>query len=62
MTGTWASSSRGQPEALCATLGHPRLVSGAMVEAAPALRGVLRSLGRHRLRGVREAREVFTVA
>ncbi|HSD33966.1 MAG TPA: adenylate/guanylate cyclase domain-containing protein, partial [Alphaproteobacteria bacterium] len=44
-------------EALCQTLGSPLLVSDSFVRAAPSVR--LKSLGRHRLRGVREPREVF---
>jgi adenylate cyclase len=49
-------------EGLCKTLGRQLLVSDAVVAAAPDLRARLRSLGHHRLRGVREAREVFTDA
>jgi adenylate cyclase len=47
-------------EGLCKELGRHLLVSDAVLRAAPALRPRLRSLGRHRLRGVREPREVFT--
>jgi adenylate cyclase len=47
-------------EALCKELGRHLLISDSFVRAAPALRARLRSLGRHRLRGVREPREVFT--
>lgn len=47
-------------EALCKTLGRHLLISDSFVRAAPALRLQLRSLGHHRLRGVREPREVFT--
>jgi len=47
-------------EALCKELGRNLLISDSFVRAAPALRPQLRSLGRHRLRGVREPREVFT--
>ncbi len=49
-------------EALCKELGLNLLVSDSFVGAAPGLRGQLRPLGRHRLRGVREAREIFTRA
>jgi len=49
-------------EALCKTLGRNLLVSDSFVRAAPALRAQLRSLGRHKLRGVREEREVFAPA
>ncbi len=47
-------------EGLCKELGRHLLISDAVLRAAPALRPRLRSLGRHRLRGVREPREVFT--
>jgi adenylate cyclase len=46
-------------EALCQHLDQPLLVSDALVQVAPALRQRLTSLGRHHLRGVREAREAF---
>ena len=49
-------------EALCKTLGRNLLVSDSFVRAAPALRAQLRSLGRHKLRGVREEQEVFAPA
>jgi len=49
-------------EALCKELGHPLLVSQAFAEAAADSRGHLVSLGRHRLRGVREEAELFTLA
>jgi adenylate cyclase len=49
-------------EGLCKHLGRTLLVSDAFVRAAPGLRGTLRSLGVHRLRGVREPREVFGLA
>ena len=48
-------------EALCKELGRNLLISDSFVRAAPALRPRLRSLGRDRLRGVREEREVFTI-
>jgi adenylate cyclase len=47
-------------EGLCKELGRNLLISDSFVRSAPALRPRLQSLGRHRLRGVREAREVFT--
>lgn len=47
-------------EGLCKELGRNLLISDSFVRAAPALRPRLQSLGRHRLRGVREPREVFT--
>jgi adenylate cyclase len=46
-------------EGLCKEVGRHLLISESFVQAAPALRMQLRSLGHHRLRGVREAREVF---
>jgi adenylate cyclase len=49
-------------EALCKELGLNLLASESFVHAAPALRRRMRSLGRHRLRGIREPREVFTRA
>jgi len=49
-------------EGLCKELGLDLLISQSFANAAPALRPQLRSLGRHGLRGVREAQEVFTVA
>jgi adenylate cyclase len=47
-------------ESLCKALGRNLLISDSFVRAAPALRPQLQSLGLHRLRGVREPREVFT--
>jgi adenylate cyclase len=47
-------------EGLCKDLGVPLLISDSFVRAAPTLRPRLRSLGHHKLRGVRELREVFT--
>ncbi len=47
-------------EALCKELGRNLLIFDSFVRAAPTLRLQLRSLGLHRLRGVREPREVFT--
>ena len=49
-------------EGLCKELDTPILVSASFARAAPALRDQLRSVGRHRLRGVRETQEVFTIA
>ncbi len=49
-------------ELLCKQLGHPLLVSQAFAEAASESRSHLMSLGRHRLRGVREEAELFTLA
>jgi adenylate cyclase len=48
-------------EVLCKELGHPLLVSQAFAEAAIDSRSHLVSLGRHRLRGVREEAELFTL-
>lgn len=45
-------------ESLCKVLGVPLLLTGAFVEAAG--HPDVRSLGRHALRGVREAPEIFT--
>lgn len=49
-------------EALCEPLGQALLVSQAFAEAATASRDRLVSLGRHRLRGVREETELFGLA
>lgn len=49
-------------ETLCKDVSQHLLVSDSFVRTAPELRPELRSLGLHRLRGVREPREVFTVA
>ena len=48
-------------EGLCKVLGRPILISESFVQAAQGVRGQLLSVGRHALRGVREAREVFTI-
>jgi adenylate cyclase len=48
-------------EILCKELGHPLLVSQAFADAAADSRNHLMSLGRHRLRGVREETELFTL-
>jgi adenylate cyclase len=49
-------------EVLCKELGQPLLVSEAFAEAATASRAHLVSLGRHRLRGVRDETELFGLA
>jgi adenylate cyclase len=49
-------------EALCGPLGRPLLVSQAFAAAASGSRKHLVSLGRHRLRGVREDTELFTLS
>jgi adenylate cyclase len=49
-------------EMLCKELGHNLLVSQAFAGAATRSREHLVSLGRHRLRGVREETELFTLA
>lgn len=49
-------------EVLCKELGQPLLISEAFAEAATASRAHLVSLGRHRLRGVRDETELFTLA
>lgn len=49
-------------EALCEPLGQALLMSRAFAEAATASRDRLVSLGRHRLRGVREETELFGLA
>ena len=49
-------------EKLCEPLGQSLLVSQAFAEAATASRGRLVSLGRHKLRGVREETELFGLA
>jgi adenylate cyclase len=49
-------------EALCKELGQALLVSQAFAEAAIASRSHLVSLGHHRLRGVRDETELFTLA
>jgi adenylate cyclase len=48
-------------QGLCKELGTPILISKSFVEAAEGVREQLLSVGRHLLRGVREAQEVFTV-
>lgn len=49
-------------EVLCKELGYPLLVSDAFAAAADDSRGHLVSLGLHRLRGVRDQTELFTLA
>jgi adenylate cyclase len=49
-------------EFLCKSLGHNLLVSQAFAAAAGANRERLVSVGRHRLRGVREETELFALA
>ena len=48
-------------EGLCKVLGKPILISKSFVQAAQGARELLLSMGRHPLRGVREAQEVFTI-
>jgi len=48
-------------EGLCKVLGRPILISESFVQAAHGVRGQLLPVGRHALRGVREAREVLTI-
>ncbi len=48
-------------ELLCKELGHPLLVSQAFADATSGTRVPLVSVGRHRLRGVREEAELFTL-
>jgi adenylate cyclase len=49
-------------EVLCKELGHPLLMSEAFASAAISSRPHLVSLGRHRLRGVRDDTELFGLA
>jgi adenylate cyclase len=48
-------------EGLCKELGKPILISESFVQAAQGVRELFLSVGRHPLRGVREAQEVFTI-
>jgi adenylate cyclase len=48
-------------QALCKELGRSILISKSFVQAAQGVREQLLSVGWHPLRGVREAREVFTI-
>mgnify|MGYP002629762430 CR=1 FL=1 len=48
-------------EALCQELGHHLLVSESFARAATACADQLIPLGRHELRGVRRAQEIYTV-
>jgi adenylate cyclase len=49
-------------EVLCKDLGQPLLISAAFADSATSSRAHLVSLGRHRLRGVREETELFGLA
>ncbi len=49
-------------EALCETLDRKVLLSAALAAAAEGCAARLEPLGRHTLRGVREAREIFALA
>jgi adenylate cyclase len=49
-------------EVLCETLGRKVLVSAELAAAAEGCAARLEPLGRHALRGVREAREIFALA
>ena len=49
-------------ELLCKELGHPLLVSKAFAESAMNSSSHLVSVGRHRLRGVRDQAELFTLS
>ena len=48
-------------EGLCKVLGKPILISNSFAQAAEGVQEPLLSVGRHPLRGVREAHEVFTI-
>ena len=48
-------------EGLCKVLGKPILISNSFAQAAKGVQEPLLSVGRHPLRGVREAHEVFTI-
>ena len=48
-------------EKLCKDLRMPILISKSFVQAAQGVRELFSSVGRHPLRGVREAQEVFTI-
>jgi len=48
-------------EGLCKVLGKPILISNSFAQAAEGVQEPLLSMGRHPLRGVREAQEVFTI-
>jgi adenylate cyclase len=48
-------------EGLCKTLGKQILISQSFAQDAQGVREQLLSVGRHPLRGVREAQEVFTI-
>ena len=49
-------------EKLCKEVGTPILISKSFLEGAQGVQEQLFPLGRHPLRGVREAQEVFTVS
>jgi adenylate cyclase len=49
-------------EKLCEPLGHSLLMSQSFAEAATSCRSRLVSVGRHRLRGVRDETELFALA
>ena len=48
-------------QGLCKVLGKPILISKSFAQVAHGVREQLLSVGRHPLRGVREAQEVFTI-
>ncbi|HKF08494.1 MAG TPA: adenylate/guanylate cyclase domain-containing protein [Xanthobacteraceae bacterium] len=48
-------------EGMCKALGKPILISKSFAQAAQSVREQLLSMGRHPLRGVRQAQEVFTI-
>jgi class 3 adenylate cyclase len=48
-------------QGLCKELGTPILISKSFVQAAHGVREQLLSVGWRQLRGLREAREVFTI-
>jgi adenylate cyclase len=49
-------------EFMCKSVDRNLLASGQFIEAAPECRPRLVSIGRHRLRGVREEAELFGLA
>ncbi len=55
-----AVNAASRMEALCGALDCPLLISGAFVEGAGAA-AEFRSVGRHRLRGIGQPQELFTV-
>src|SRR5262249_27390191 len=48
-------------DGLCKAWGKPVLISKSFVQSGQGVREPLLSVGRHPLRGVREAQEVFTI-